>query len=261
MKNETTAKPELWRGSILDRSAFTRRFITRLASHPWTLLPFLGGITDLLALWTFNIQSPPAAFAGLAAVLLSLGVFLTRVVTGSENVAKQVLEDMEKEAVRQRERTLDDLDRKLSADGDSRTEKCLRDLRALAGAFQRDKAWLSTLNTRSTFDILSGVEQLFMRCVQYLEKTLQLWYTARDMSTPEARDVILAERERILEDVTASIRQLGKILAGIQRLGVSEGEAGSDLARIRDELDQSLEVAKAVEKRMKDLERELETEV
>ena len=111
MKSDGKAHTDLWRANILDRSVFTRRFIVRLASHPWTLLPFLGGITDLLTLWTFNIQSPPAAFAGLAAVLLSLGVFLTRAVTGSESVAKEVLEEMEQEAIRQRERTLDELDR------------------------------------------------------------------------------------------------------------------------------------------------------
>jgi hypothetical protein len=186
-----------------------------------------------------------------------VGILLTRLLMGSENIARDILEEMEKEAITERERALDSLDQRLSADGDSRTEKSLRDLRALARAFQDDQSWLSTLNTKSTFDILAGVEQLFSRCVLSLEKSLKLWYTAREMTTDKARQPILDQRERIITDVAESIHQLGRILAGIQRIGVHEGEENSELARIRQELDQSLQVAEIVEQRMQSIDREL----
>jgi len=211
-----------------------------------------------LTLWTFSINSPLAIFAGIVSILGSFGIFMTRLLSGSESVGKRVLKELEEEAVSDRERALDDLDHKLAADDDPRTEKSLRDLRTLAHAFQEDQAWLSALNTRSTFDILAGVEQLFTRCVLSLEKTLKLWYTARDMTSLEAREAILNLRERIIEDVSKSTIQLGRILAGIQSISVQDGDDDSELAHIRAELDRSLEVAKMVEKRMQSLDRELD---
>ena len=99
---------------------------------------------------------------------------------------------------------------------------------------------------------------MFTRCVLSLEKTLKLWYTARDMTSLEAREAILNLRERIIEDVSKSTNQLGRILAGIQSIDVQDGDDDSELAHIRAELDRSLEVAKMVEKRMQSLDRELD---
>jgi hypothetical protein len=77
------------------------------------------------------------------------------------------------------------------------------------------------------------------------------------MSTPEAREPVLAQREKMIADVTESIRQLGKVLAGIEALKAGES-VHSDLARIRGELDQRLAVAKKVEERMRSLEKQIE---
>ncbi len=64
--------------SILDKSKFNRKFLLGLFASPYSLVPFLVGWTDLLALWTFGVKSPPAAIAGVALILGSLGIFLTR---------------------------------------------------------------------------------------------------------------------------------------------------------------------------------------
>jgi hypothetical protein len=69
---------------------------------------------------------------------------------------------------------------------------------------------------------------------------------------PEARDPILAERERILADIQAGISKLGATLVALQRLGAGF-QARGELARLRDALDDSLQLAHRVEQRLQDL--------
>lgn len=172
----------------------------------------------------------------------------------------KVLSEMQQETQRERKRMLDELELKLIADGDARTEQCLRDLRALAKAFREGHTWSNALNVSSAFDILAGVEQLFNRCVASLERTLALGATAQDLTTPEAREPVLAQREEIIEDVGKSIQQLARILAGIQHIGTGDVQGDSDLNRIREELEQSLEVARMVQKRMRSLDRQIDVD-
>ncbi|MFH1038175.1 MAG: hypothetical protein V1789_05840, partial [PVC group bacterium] len=134
----------------------------------------------------------------------------------------------------------------------------LRDLRALATAFYKGNTFTAACDPQSSFDMLTGVEELFNRCTLYLASTLELWHTAHRTANPGARKPILKQRERIIAEVDKSIKQLGKVLAGIKSIGLGAETEASELARIRDELDQSLEIAKQVKERMKSLDRELE---
>jgi hypothetical protein len=243
--------------AALSRSGLKKKALLRHLSSPWVLGPFLVGLTTLAAIWTFSVRSGIGVFAGIACVLGAMGAFLTRLVLGSESVAKESLEELRHEVQEEREKALDQLDRDLTADGDPRTEGCLRDLRALTKAFQECQTWSSELNTNVIFDVLAGVDRLFQRCVESLEKTLALYHTARQMSTPQAREKILGQRERIIADVGESTKQLSDILGGLMNLGAASDEDGSDLARVRAELDRSLEVARTVEKRMHRLEQEV----
>jgi hypothetical protein len=241
---------------ILDRSAFRKKLILRLLASPLTLLPVLAGVTDLLALWAFSIQSGMGIFAGIAGVLGGLGIFLTRLLV-DRGAGAQVINALAQEAQREREAALDALERRLAADGDPRDDQCLRDLRALAKAFREGFSWPEHTGAAVTVEILAGVEELFGRCVRSIEKTLDLWYTSVDMAEGEARSAILDRREQILADVAASIRQMGRILAGLQNLHAAEGSGDSELAGLRQELGRSLEVAQRVSRRMHELDREI----
>ena len=243
--------------SILDRSTYNKKVLSRLITSPLTLGPILLGATILMALWTFSINIGAAIFGGLLCILGGVGAFFSRFFLGKEEINKKILAEMQKEAQVEREKMLIDLEKRLRADGDPRTEESLCDLIALAKAFQKHQSWGKMLNARSTFDILEGVERLFNRCLFSLERTLELWYTAKEMVTPESREPVLKQREQIVEDVRESIKQLGKILAGIHSIGLDSDKRDSELAHIRQELDQSLEVARQVEKRMDTLDREI----
>lgn len=242
-------------GRMLDKQRFRKKLLLGLLTSPLTLCPLVVGVTLLFAAWALSIKSGVALFAALACVLGAAGVFFTRLLLGDGKIAKAAVEEMQKEAHEAREKGLDELDRKLTEDGDSRTEASLRDLRALATAFNEARPASAGLSAGSAFDIASGVEQLFNRCVQSLARTLDLWRTAQKMVTPEAKKPILEQRESIIEDVGKSITQLGKVLAGIQGLESGGGES-SELAGIREELDQRLAVAKRVEERMRSLDKE-----
>ena len=242
-------------GKVLDKSRFRKKLLLGLLASPLTLCPLVMGVTLLLIAWAFSIKAGVVLFVAVVCILGAFGAFFTRLILGSETMEKAVIEEMRSKAHEAREAKLDELDRKLTEDGDPRTEASLRDLRALAKAFNESRTPGAGLNIESMFDIASGVEQLFNRCVQSLERTLQLWRTARKMATPEAKKPILERREGIIEDVGESIKQLGKVLVGIQGLKAGES-ASSELASIREELDQRLAVAKRVEERMRSLERQ-----
>ncbi len=243
--------------AAVTRSKFRKKFFLKLLSRPLCLFPFLTGVTDLLILWAFSIPSGIGIFAGIACVLGAVGYFLTNLVAGNPSLTQNVLETLQRETMVDREKALDELDARLAADGDPRTENSLRDLRAMARAFEKGKSWSGVLNSPATLDILSGVDQLFKQCVFSLENTLDLRYTASEMATAVARNPILAKRERIIEEVAESISKLGNVLANIQLLGMDDTSRESDLARIRKELDQNLEVARKVKQRMRTLENEV----
>ena len=233
----------------LDKKEFRKRVVLRLLTRPLTLVPLLAGATLLMGAWALGLKAGLSLFAGTVSVLVGMGAFFTRLLAGDQGIEKLVLANMNQEAEAQRDADLDDLEQRLAEDGDPRTEQALRDLRVLAAAFEEGKAWSGDINTQSSFDILSGVDQLFRTCVDYLRKTLELWSTARAMETAEVRAPILGQRERLIEDVQASTRHISGILARVQTLG-PEADQGAELGHIRAELDASLEVAKKVQERI-----------
>ncbi|MHC4672298.1 MAG: hypothetical protein ACYTBZ_07415 [Planctomycetota bacterium] len=176
-------------------------------------------------------------------------MFVTRFLLGSGAVSRSAVEELQREAQESTGHKLDDLDHRLVADGDSRTEQCLRDLRVLAESFKEGQSGCSSLNATSTFDILSNVDDLFAECVRSLEKTLELWHAANRMSSEEARQPLLQQRETIIAEVEESIAQLGRILASIQNYSRGE-KSTAELARLRNELEQSMAIAKRVDEKM-----------
>lgn len=248
--------------TTISDSSFKSRYVLKLLASPASLVPILFGITDLLALWTFNIRSGAAAFAGLAGILGGLGIFLTRFLTGDAKTSESVVESLQNDAVKQREKALDDLDYRLCQDNDPRPEGLLRDLRVLAKLFEQDKVWTGPLKSGATMDILNGVDRMFKECVTYLEKTWELQNTADLISQAALKKPLLKQREQIIEDIAVSISHLGKILSDIKALErTSEGTKDSDLSRIREELDQSLVVAQKVSERMEALDRQIDGNV
>jgi hypothetical protein len=242
----------------LDRQQLRKKILLRVLAHPLTITPLISGVTMLMAGWTFDWPVGVGLFAGLAGVVGAGGVFVTQLLLKGEAMAREALAESEREEQERLEASLDDLDRRLTLDGDPRTETALRDLRAIVKAFDDPKLWSHALTSGSQFDVHVRVKELCQQSVQSLEQTLKLWQMAEQLQSPKARAPILQQREGIVLEVLECIKHLSETLVGVQQL--SRGTSGqTELSRIREELDQSLAVARRVEERMKFLVKESES--
>lgn len=241
---------------MLDEKSIRKRVFLRLLGSPGTVLPFILGMTAMAATWALNWEPGLGVFAGLAGALVAAGTALTRLLLAGDHLAEKVVADHQLAEQKARQETLDRLDRRLTvADEDPRPETALRDLRALVGAFESCAGRNLGVHTGNVIEILSRIGLLFDQCVESLEQTDELWNIARNLRIPAARRPILEQREKLILDVQASIKQLSDTLVALQRLGA--GDSTSDhLAQLRDELDRSLAVARAVEERIHDLVKE-----
>src|SRR5688572_29126104 len=122
---------------MLDEKSLKRRVFLRLLGSPFTVLPFMLGMTAMTAGWVLDWRPAVALFTGAAGALCAAGAFVTRLMVSGESVARGVATEVEQEEQQARQRALDDLDTKLRiADKDPRPENALRDLRALVKAFE-----------------------------------------------------------------------------------------------------------------------------
>lgn len=238
-----------------------KKVLLGILSSPLTVLPFLGGMTALMATWALNIRPDLGLLGLLAGVLVAGGAFLTQLVVGGEKRAGRALEELRKEAHDAREQGLNDLAGRLEGDNDDRTEKALADLRALSEALDAlDEQGLIDSRSPLVIEIKLGAAKLFNQCVVSLEQSLKLWHTAQGMVTKSARQPIVKQREKLVKDVYESIRHLGELLVSLQQIGKEE-ESESKLGNIRNELNRNLKVAERVDARMKAFESEIEHEL
>lgn len=234
---------------MLDKSRLRKKILLSLFSHPATIFPFAGSATLSLATWIFELD--PLIFLSLSfgGIIVSIGGFFTNLIFNLEKISKRAFEELQNDSQKSHDQTLNSLDQRLQEDGDARTETLLRELRSLTATFKDGKAWSDNLGTHSAFEIESKVGELFQGCVSRLERSLQLWQLAWEIDSKRGKEIILNQRERIIHEIESSVESLGNILEGVLSLAIGE-KNDTELARIRDELDQSLEVARQVEDRM-----------
>ncbi len=239
---------------MIDDSQIKKQVLLRHLGSPLVLAPFLFGVTSLTAAWAFDWKAAGiAAFTGIAGLLGAGGIFLTRLMLGGQNTAAKVIQEAEADEIKRKESELNQLERELeTSDQDPRPEKALRDLRALVKVFQETSEKSTSHQLATMVDIHARVTELFDHCVELLEQTIQLWKTASKLTTPAAQEPILEQREAIIRDIQDSVQQLSATMVGLQQLG--SGQPSTDRLRaMRTELDQSLEVARAVEARVEKL--------
>ena len=242
--------------AMLDEKKLKKKILLRVLGSPVAVLPFMLGVTSITATWALNWNPAIGLFAGLAGILGACGAALTRLLISGEKITRQVSSELTREEQEAKQKALDELDQQLSsADKDPRPEAALRDLRALLKAFEETQAQASELNFSTAIDIQLMAERMFDQCVQSLDQTSRLWQTAQKLHALAARKPLLDQREKIIADVQAGIKQLSGALVALQTSG-SGGGSTAELSRIREELDQSLAVAKVVEERVNSLVKE-----
>ncbi len=238
---------------MVDEKQVQKRVLLRSLGTPLVLTPFLTGVTVMMATPALGTRIAFGIFAGIAGTLASAGIFLTRLLLKGDSTAKEIAEEIESEEFNEQQRALDELDATLStADQDPRPEAALRDLRALLRAFDELNEQAEGALVHSMVQIRGSVNQLFEQCVHSLAQTDKLWQSARRLQTKSARRPMLEQREKMIADVQSTVKQISETLANLQTLN-SGGNASTEFQRLRDELDQSLEVARNVEARIQSL--------
>jgi len=239
--------------TTMNENQVRKKILLRLIGHPLVIAPSVLGVSACTTIWALSLPTGLGLFAGLAGVLGSAGVYLTRIILDNGKTASAVLAEEEQQEQQAAQAVLDDLDRRLvEADDDARPETALRDMRALVHAFDEFAGQAEAIPSAAIIDVRSRVQQLFEQSIRSLEQTLRLGATAKKLDMAEARKPLLTQRERIIKDVQACVKQLGGTLATLQQLGTGSQSTG-ELSRLRDELDQSLEIAGRVEARLNSL--------
>ncbi len=224
-----------------------RKVYLDLFATPGTLLPVAGGLTAWIASWALGGDAT-LNFAGLAGVLTGIGIMSTRLILGLEQITQRAYDHVLTRQQQEREERLEQLHQRLLPDGDPRDETCLQELRHLYTRV-KERSQAETMNA-AAFSVLDGVDQMFDACVRQLEHSAELWETARSMKGP-ARANLLQQREQMIHEVCETVVHLGRTVERYHELTSHKNR--SELARLRKELDQSLQLARAVEQRTEQL--------
>jgi len=123
----------------------------------------------------------------------------------------------------------------------------LKDLRTLTKALMSEQSESLVVNA---FDIVSDVDKLFRRSVDYLKESLELWSTAEEMDRETIKAKLLKHREILISEVEKSLENLGDVLGSMKKAAISSRD-GQQLAELREELTTRLKFAEDVEDRMK----------
>lgn len=221
-----------------------KKVLLDLFASPGTLLPIVGGFSSLILSWAVGGASL-LNFLGIAGILGGLGALVTRLIFRLQAIANDAYEYVHSQELQRQEQALDELDRKLTRDGDSRTQGSLRKLRDLYETFVEDvKSGKVAGNTQN---ICETVEELFRACVAQFEHSYQLWMTAKKLSG-DAKQRILQEREEVVQEVIETFRHLEGTV-GQFHCFTTKTHRG-DLTRLREELDEAMRVARRTEERM-----------
>lgn len=223
-----------------------KRILLDLLITPVTVIPFLGGVSLLLL---SEILGGLSAFLGFAGIVIAFGAFLTNLTFNLPKISKRALKNWHDQQVKQRERELDNLDRRLQKTDDDRDESALRNLRTLYNSFGKDVSG-GKISEHVPPAMLQSVDDIFKVCIQKLERSYEIHRTAGTMNGKLRRD-LAKQRDTIIEEVETSVAELADVISEVRALKFKNET--NELKQLSDRLSSQLEIAKATEEGMADL--------
>lgn len=224
-----------------------KRILLDALITPTTVIPFLLGGTMMLM---SEMLGEFAAFIGFAACALSIGAAATNLIFNIDKIAKRAMQKWQDSQQKTRERELDALDRKLAQTPEDADEVALRNLRGLYRSFCQDFAQ-GKINRKVPPLLIAQIDDLFNACVIQLGKSYEMWEQARQVNGKLRRD-LLVQRKQVITDVESSVEKLAQAISEIRVLKLKANRG--QLAALQKRLETQLEVAKAVETRMMQIE-------
>ena len=229
------------------------RFLKILFTRFPVLLAFSSSLFFLILGWAVDFKFPLLKFLPLACLIVAIGFIAQLFFVSGDKIAEQAINEVNSEEEKVKTAELDYLYEILKTeDNDPTNEKLLQDLREITNEIHKVCLYRkSEIDGRSSVEISLKVDELLNQCLTLLKRSVDLWKSARNISSVEVRNDILAQRENILKEVDKSKIYLGKILVRIQEFNISKNSGDSELAKIRNDLDQELKIARRVQKSMK----------
>lgn len=234
----------------MDKRELNHRIAGAVLTHPASLLPFAAGATGFIVSWVFGLGAM-GYLISVILLMMSLGVVITNFTARLPAIAKSVMDRMRQEQQESRNEYLDDLSARLREDRDERTESLLSDLRNVMLSISQ--IGCDSLESGFALDIFDSIQKLFDGCVASLEKSLELCLAAKRIRSRDAKQSILDSREKIIEEVGLSVKQLSGLYGRLQSIHQSNTDDAEELHQLREELDRNLEIADRVQQRMRGL--------
>ncbi len=170
----------------------------------------------------------------------------TRAIFKTESITAETIEKLREQEKAAEESRLDQLDRLMTQDNDDRDQDLLRTLRVQRAQFHEIASQPGVV-IRSQ-EILTQFEELYRASVNNLYESYRLLMQSKPLGTNERR-VLLAERERLLKEIQVSVDFSFSALE--QYRSFTKKTVGTDLSRLREELDESIKIAKRTEERLR----------
>ena len=220
----------------------------------------LGGMVFGLNLHQIELFGLGTLFSGAAWSCLALGSFAAvRAWLSGDRLTERAFLDIQKKARTQHTERLRSLRRSLRLDRDRRTSNMLRQLQKIYDRLLATERWTSQQSAEPIYEeVRVQANNLYASCLNLLERSLQIWKVSREVTTESARVELNQSRESIISEVEQGISNLEQTLDHMQTTQLKGGsQLKEDSIRLRRELDEGLEVARRVEQRMKELEKDI----
>jgi hypothetical protein len=239
------------------RTGLFRQKLRRLWRSPGVLLPAIMG--GALSLFAWGNVSSAFFWPGLGLLGLATGVAVWRWTVGRSKLDHDALEQALEDQERLHQARLKLVRRKMRRDRDPRTSGMVKHLKLV---FER--LWTLTPDPLDEYqqdaDVYDQISELYDTCLSMLERSFEIWRAARTVATDSAKHRMLDTRDDLLDQVETSIGHLETTLDSLQtsQMERTDQELAERNSKLQRELEQGLDVARAVEKRMEDLEHQLQ---
>jgi hypothetical protein len=225
-----------------------RKVISELFFAPSVMLPIVGGISAGMLSWAMG-GNASLTMGAIAGILGGLGWMMTRIIFKVEAITEEAMRFEQEHAIEKENEQLDRLMEKLEADKDERTQDYLILLRSLRDDFQNHTSQPG-VQMRSA-RVREQVSAIFNAAVEQLGNSFKLWELSENLGG-ESRRKVLANRELILKEVSATIDRLQVAVTQIKEM-IRQDEK-TDLASMREELEATMRIARRAEEKLKDIE-------
>lgn len=214
---------------------------------PWTIVPGTVGFSLLML---SMILGGSIGFIGFCFCLVGLGALTWNFVFNFDHIKKKAAQDWVDKIKKNKDESLNALDRKLVKNKDPRDQTALRDLRVMYGEFQKDIE-SGKINKGITSDMLYQVDQIFETCVHELEQSFNIWRMMNNKISDNLRIQLQSQREEIIEAVQESVGNMAFVINEIR--SVRHQSDANELRNLGQKLTSRLETVKKIEERISKL--------